>query len=708
MITRLTARLEIYDPGFVRARRGVRAVGATVLAWATMLVVTAVFDVADPVRITLFAAGAAFEGALLAPDPQPRDRVRTLGWAVVVSAVVLVASVHLAQFAVWAAAVLLILLIFLSYALRSWSPRLASLALMGAITTYVAGAGYITPGRIGWFVLAMTVGFAWIAVWESALLPEDPVGSLRRAVDAFLRRTAETVRVVVEVLNTTRDGTPPDRAGDSLRKSLDRVRRCRAAIDTQLPGAALRGVSQPDIDQLGVALYSTQRGLEDIVEQAKNPQWMQALPDQIRWSIANTLSALMSALRDDDDAESHDVVILRAQVLRGHIHDAASPTDGTSHMPRDVLLAVLTLTGGGVLVGQSSSQATALVSRTPSVPGIAKTSQSASVGPTSPALSPTMALAIQAVVAAVVAGLFARAVGNEQSLVVAWTAFVVIGGSVGASTRRAWTRLPATILGAIGGVAIAASVPDTLFWTLVVVAIGVFFTIVSAPVSYPAMVFWLSIALVPLFATEGRYLDLIWDKSIAALIGGGVAAVVALTVVPIRLSRNVRPAVVTYLGALDEALASHLTGQTEEVAAAETELDRAHSALEAILTTATTETQLFPHQGNRLEEQAIHVDAVHEAYLRLTPLLSGPARRLHGWSDERVDVGVRRLRDDVRVARVAASADATEVGGGLPTLSSAGDSESLEVTDSLWRIANLHSRLTELALLLDSRPTSAR
>ena len=76
------ARLEILDPGFVRTRRGVRAVGATVLAWATMLVVIYGFHVADPLRITLFAAGAAFEGALLAPDPQPRDRVRTLGWAV--------------------------------------------------------------------------------------------------------------------------------------------------------------------------------------------------------------------------------------------------------------------------------------------------------------------------------------------------------------------------------------------------------------------------------------------------------------------------------------------------------------------------------------------------------------------------------------------------------------------------------------------------
>ena len=50
-----------------------------VLAWATMVAVTSAFDVADPLRITLFAAGAAFEGAPLAPDPQHRDRVRTLG-----------------------------------------------------------------------------------------------------------------------------------------------------------------------------------------------------------------------------------------------------------------------------------------------------------------------------------------------------------------------------------------------------------------------------------------------------------------------------------------------------------------------------------------------------------------------------------------------------------------------------------------------------
>ena len=102
------------------------------------------------------------ERALLAPDPQPRDRVRTLGWASVVATATVVATVPLTRFAVWMAAALLVLLMFSSYALRSWSPRVASLALMGAMTVYVTGAGYITIGRIGWFVLAVAVGFGWL------------------------------------------------------------------------------------------------------------------------------------------------------------------------------------------------------------------------------------------------------------------------------------------------------------------------------------------------------------------------------------------------------------------------------------------------------------------------------------------------------------------------------------------------------------------
>ena len=290
-----------------------------------------------------------------------------------------------------------------------------------------------------------------------------------------------------------------------------------------------------------------------MVDQAEVPDWIRSLTDEIAWSISSTLHALGAALRDDVDEESRDAVARRARVFRGHINQALTQTTktGEAPFPPEVLLAALTLLGGGEIVAQSVTQARKLVAAAPKVVGAvlptdsvgAAHADTSSQPGSSQTLSPTMALAIQAVVAAVEAGLIAKLVGNEQSLVVAWTAFVVIAGSAGLSTRRAWVRLPATILGAVGGVAIAAFVPDNHFWTVAVVAVGMFFTIVSAPVSYPAMVFRMSIAFVPLFATEGRYLDLIRDKTVAALIGGCVAAVVALTIVPIRTSREIRPAV---------------------------------------------------------------------------------------------------------------------------------------------------------------------
>jgi uncharacterized membrane protein YccC len=314
-----------------------------------------------------------------------------------------------------------------------------------------------------------------------------------------------------------------------------------------------------------------------------------------------------------------------------------------------------------------------------------------------------MALAIQAVIAPVAAGLLAKAVGNEQSLVVAWTAFVVIAGSAGSSRRRAWTRIPATLLGAVGGVAVAACVPDALHWTVAVVAVGVFFTIVTAPVSYPAMVFWMSIAFVPLFASQGRYLDLVWDKSVAALIGGCVAAVVTLTVVPIRSSRQVRPAVLTYLDALDDALATHQPGREVDIGAALAELDTVHAALAAKVESAATEANLFSQPDSTRNDEAVHVDAVHEAFLRLTPLMSDTSRQLHGWTDERVENGIRRLRGAVSAAKSADSGDVRTVtteptDDGRPARPAA----SLGLDDSLRRIEQLHAALIRLALVLAS------
>lgn len=62
MLKAAASRQEIRDPGFLQCRNGGRGVGATLLAWATLVVVTAAFD---------------------AGDPQPADRTRTLCWAAV-------------------------------------------------------------------------------------------------------------------------------------------------------------------------------------------------------------------------------------------------------------------------------------------------------------------------------------------------------------------------------------------------------------------------------------------------------------------------------------------------------------------------------------------------------------------------------------------------------------------------------------------------
>ena len=81
MMRRLAARLEVVDPGFARLRRRARTACATVLAWAALVALTSVFGVAEPLRITLFGAGACFFGALLVNNPQRSERVRTLGCA---------------------------------------------------------------------------------------------------------------------------------------------------------------------------------------------------------------------------------------------------------------------------------------------------------------------------------------------------------------------------------------------------------------------------------------------------------------------------------------------------------------------------------------------------------------------------------------------------------------------------------------------------
>ena len=121
----------------------------------------------------------------------------------------IVVTVELSRAAVWAAVAFLVLQMFLSYALRAWSLRAGNVAVIGALITFLAGAGRITSDRIGWFVVASTVGFAWVVVSEYVILPDDPVRTIKRSVDVFCRSAGDAVDGAVDTLTAACNGKRP-------------------------------------------------------------------------------------------------------------------------------------------------------------------------------------------------------------------------------------------------------------------------------------------------------------------------------------------------------------------------------------------------------------------------------------------------------------------------------------------------------------------
>ena len=110
---------------------------------------------------------------------------------------------------------------------------------------------------------------------------------------------------------------------------------------------------------------------------------------------------------------------------------------------------------------------------------------------------------------------------------------------------------------------------------------------------------------------------------------------------------------------------------------------------------AATEIRVFAQADNALTEEVVRIDAAHEAFLRLTPLLSDASRRLHGWTDQQVQVSIHRLRDAAETAKATARGDTA------PANRSA--KASIELADTLWRVENLHARIAELAAVLGGR-----
>ena len=159
------------------------------------------------------------------------------------------------------------------------------------------------------------------------------------------------------------------------------------------------------IEQLQLALFSTEQGLGMMVDAVADPVWLATVDHGIIESLDQTLEALAAALSQGAPPSAIEALADRAQVLRHGVAHAVDGLDRSSAQSSWAQSSAITLARGTQQVGRSVMRARALVLE------VADTSESAVAGEgqaqkdrpqrpqTADRLHPTTVLGLQAMIA---------------------------------------------------------------------------------------------------------------------------------------------------------------------------------------------------------------------------------------------------------------------------------------------------------------------
>jgi hypothetical protein len=541
---RVAGWLRAVDPAAIRRRHGTRAVGAAVSTWVSLRLVGRLPPDGVPASVPVYGVVVCLVASLVIVDPIPRERFRTLALAIIVvgTAVTVASLVHGHAFVY---SIILLALTFLSFVARRGGLRWGELGLIAATGLYFADNVGVRGEFVGWYLLACAVGIAWLATWTFVVVPHRPEASLAAAVQSFRREASELVDDVERAIAAHVDATssrPPD-----VRRSLRRVEVTRSVIESQFPGAlAPQRWTPARLARLQLALHTTERGLAQLVTGVERAREV-ALPTVVAETLSPVLRAVSGAMHPRSVADSalvDELAVLRAETQRvaaGWVERGRA--DAT---PAPWVMAAIPLARGTREVARSIGDIDAVYS--PAVVddhGATVLSAGPSTAVRPPRIRvfggvvvhPTTALGIQALCATGVAMLVARMLRVEHPNWVFWSAFVVIAGSTDESVRRMMTRVAGTVGGAVVGVVVIAAVGDVALGAVAAAIAGTFFAVYFTPVSYPLTVFSLNVAFVAVVAELGAPTrQLLVERPLTTLLGALIAALVALTVLPIRIS----------------------------------------------------------------------------------------------------------------------------------------------------------------------------
>jgi uncharacterized membrane protein YgaE (UPF0421/DUF939 family) len=683
--------------------------------------------------VVLFGVAVCFIAALVIADPGRHRRQVTmiLGSAVLAASAIAVGYIGPGSVA---ASVALLALIFASFATRRWGLRAGELTMLATMGWYFGGNFGSTSDRWGWYLLAVVVAIGWLAVWQFVILSYRPERSLEAAVGSFARLSSDLVLTVDEALWSSRDVDRSDH-GDRLASKARQIEMTRKVIEGQFPGVlAPRGWTPPRVERLHLGLLEVEGGLAQLVR-AMGGDGFRDVPHNVAASSSRLLQTLATWLSapGGEAAETfdRDVAALRRLAASDEYVSVVS-ADEPATAP-DWLASVVRTARGCARVAraidqirQAHDESVQEAAGTPPRPADVHRIAAATVSIGSRyKVHPTTALGFQAVVATGSAMIVAVLFGLDHANWVFWSAFVVVAGSAGESLRRVSFRVLGTLTGTAAGALVVVAVSDTVPVVVLIAAASIFFAVFSSSASYTAMVFWLSLGTVAIFAKLGMSTgDLVVQRPASAAIGAGIAAIVALVVAPVRVTAQYRQHVARLMIAVTDAVALWVdvavTHTDRAPAEQATGVVRArHDQVQRLLPGVAFESNPLVQARSSLSSQSTYLSALLAALDQLTEVAADEAGRPLGEHrlavlavSDRTQGNLRAITSVLQGGEGTISPSVTDlIGAGAATRSRPSASTSTPRHELLWAMVDLHTAVVELAEELDvptrAAPTAA-
>jgi uncharacterized membrane protein YccC len=560
-LERLRDRLVAADPGLLRLRRAVLAVGGIVFAIAVLGLL------GRPIPNIMVAAIAAMQSAFTVNDRAPRAQAMTLVLAFCSGTLSLtVAAIGVTRPPL--DSVLFILLIFLAVYAQRFAPRGPALGALAFFMFFFSMFLQIHLAQLPQYVLALAVGIAGNAVMRFVVLRRNPERELVRIRTAFRARLGRHAAAAAAYLAS--GGS--ERRRNQLRRADSRLHEAVLMVED-----AINEVLDPPASEL-----LRRRAIE--VEIAA--QWLsltvrrtntEKLPDEVRDELVGSLLRFESLIEHDP----RDLPVIsdtdefsRMLVTGSRLTERPEPGD-------DLRRAIAELALADVNAQRIAEHDYSAEAELPE--------------PGEPAKKRFFALdnqgraALQAMIGGALAVLGGELVSHQRWYWAVLTVFVVFlnTSTTGATFVKGFRRVLGTLAGIFGGLLLALLVTGDLALTVVLILVCVFCLVYTARVSQVVMSFFITCMLGLLYSMLGTFtVDVLWLRVAETAVGAAAGILAAVAVLPVRTRTVLREDLGAVLDDLHEFLdqAEVLLSGRENVNIIELsrELDR---AIEQVRTT---------------------------------------------------------------------------------------------------------------------------